>query len=227
MKKNLVFACLLFLGSALFANVELDSYFYGTVFNSKNITSDFADQLFSKTSFRQGLDFGEEDAVSIFFGSRKHKLDFGLGFLANFDFYSGQKVDSTNYTGTGFNLGLGMGPVFRYTFCEKFSLFARPAFLMNAHSFVFSDDQEITMLNDFRMTDFSIGADLNVGARSWLINKEGFHLGLAYGGNFIFTGGAGNFYTQGYSVKDYKLTTMAFKIYFGLCMNFGDRGIDR
>lgn len=227
MKKNLVFACLLFLGSALFANVELDSYFYGTVYNSKNITSDFAERLFNKTTFKQGLDFGEEDAVSIFFGSKPSKLDLGLGFLTNFDVYSGQTVGSESYKGIGFNIGLGMGPVVRYTFCDKFSLFARPAFLMNAHSFGFSDDQEFTSETDVRITDFSIGADLNVGARSWLINTEGFHLGLAYGGNFIFTGGAGNFYTKGYSVKDYKLNTIAFKIYFGLCMNFGDRGIDR
>ena len=227
MKKNLVFACLLFLGSVLFANVELDSYFYGTVFNSKNMSSDFAEQLFDKTTFKQGLAFGEEDAVSIFFGSKPHKFDLGIGFLANFDIYSAQKVGSKTYTGTGFNIGLGMGPVFRYTFCDKFSLFARPAFLMTAHSFVFSDDQEITTLNDFRMTDFSIGADLNIGARSWLLNKEGFHLGLAYGGNFIYTTGSGNFYTKGYSVKDYKLNTIEYKIYFGLCMNFGDRGIDR
>ncbi len=226
MKKNLVFACLLFLGSALFANAELDSYFYGTVFNSKKLSSTYVDQTFEENTFRQGLAFGKEDAVSIFFGSKPNKLDLGLGFLSNFDVYSGLTNNSKEYKGTGFNIGLGMGPVFRYTFCDKFSLFARPAFLMNAHSFVFADKQ-FTENEDVRITDFSIGADLNIGARSWLINRDCFHLGLAYGGAFYYNFGSGNFYTGGHSVLDYKLTTMAFKIYFGLCMNFGDRGIDR
>lgn len=225
MKKLLFVLCLLFAGSGLFANIELDSYFYSTVFNLKSLNSDFAETLFDETSLRQGLAFGEEDAVSIFFGDRASKFDFGLGFITSFDVYSNLSNSSEEYEGLGINLGLGMGPVLRYTFTDKFSLFTRPAFLMNAHYFNFADNQIST--NNIRIVDFSLGVDWNIGGRSWLLNREGFHLGLAYGADFIFTAGSGQFYNDGYSTNDYSLNTTAFKLYFGVCMNFGDRGVDR
>ena len=71
---------------------------------------------------------------------------------------------------------------------------------------------------------------------TWLLNTNGFHLGLSYGMILDFNGGlAGwaadhkNIYT-GNTTSDsegYGKTSVDMKIYLGLCLNFGDRGIDR
>ena len=77
------------------------------------------------------------------------------------------------------------------------------------------------------MTDYSLGADFNIGARSWLLNANGYHLGLAYGADFAYTIGSGYFSTNSVNSLDYTVNSIAAKVYVGICMNFGDRGIDR
>ena len=226
MKKIVLFACLIIFGSAAFANIELDTCFYGTVFGQKTLDSDYAEKYLD-TKFKQGIGFGKEDSISLFFGHHAGIFDVGLGFLENFDFYSNSYASSNDYKGTGINLGFGMGPVFRLTFTDHFSLFIRPSFILNVHTFAFTERKEMDLMDSLRMTDFSIGSNLNIGGRTWILNTSGYHLGLAYGADFSFTGGSGHFSTKGISTMDYKLYSLATKIYLGLCMNFGDRGIDR
>ena len=228
MKKTLIFAFLIFLGSSAFANIELDTNLYGRVFCSKSIDSEsnVIEQNFNESVFKQGPGFGKEDAISLFFGQKKTKLDIGAGFLLYFDVYANQSLGSNKFIGNGINAGFGMGPVFRYTFTPKFSLFARPAFILTAHSFTFTDNDDIP-LDSFRMTDYSLGADFNIGARSWLLNANGYHLGLAYGADFAYAAGSGYFSTNLHKIYDYTENFITAKVYVGICMNFGDRGIDR
>ena len=61
------------------------------------------------------------------------------------------------------------------------------------------------------------------------MNVDGFHLGIDYGAILGFGGGFGATSTtrSGYEGKGFTSADVDFKIYVGLCMNFGDRGFDR
>ncbi|MCR5253911.1 MAG: hypothetical protein K6C98_09385 [Treponema sp.] len=220
MKKLLVFLGLIVVGSFAFANIELDTTLYGSPFNQRpmkgeNDAFDF--------KLKEGFAFGSEDSVAFYFGDKSTKFDIGLGIFVAFDIFSTAKFDSDSVDVTGINFAMGIGPAFRYSFSEKFSLFARPSFAMGITGLKPSKDNT----NDVVFSDFSALFDLNVGGRSWLLNADGFHLGITYGA--IFEAGAGSGIKAEKQQDDikYDVSNVAFKIYVGACFNFGDRGIDR
>lgn len=218
MKKLLVFLGLIFVGTFAFANIELDTTLYGTPFNSRTAKHD-GDSNTSKVGFA----FGGEDSVAFYFGEKASKFDIGLGIFVAFDLFSSIKDDAGSVDVTGINFAMGLGPAFRYSFSEKFSLFARPSLAMGLTGVKQKDNNP----NDIISSDFSALFDLNIGGRSWIINSDGFHFGITYGG--IFEAGAGSGKTTGKNMDDinYDVSDVAFKIYVGACFNFGDRGIDR
>ena len=232
MKKLLVFLGLIFVGTFAFANIELDVNMYGM---GKALSLKDNDDSNTTWDVNQSFAFGFEDAINFYFGGNASKFDAGLGLFLNCDFFKKAefKVKETtfDYEGTGFNAGFGIGPVFRITFSNPFSLYIRPTLGFNL--FVIQTDE----LKDYdnstyknTLAEFDIFKfDLNIGGRSWLLNTDGFHLGIDYGISFGLGGGFGSFTstlsgarTTGVSAGD-----ADFKVYVGCCMNFGDRGIDR
>lgn len=238
MKKLLIAAGLLLASTFAFANIELDINMYGTLAKAmatENIDEDSAGKKL-KTDITQPFAFGFEDNVTFYFGHRESKFDAGLSLFLNLDFFNKAEVktngNTTSFSGNGINLGLGVGPAFRITFANPFSLFIRPTLGFNL--FVFESEDIKTGTTSIKRTiaEFDLFRfDLNVGGRSWLLNVDGFHLGIDYGAIIGLGAGFGAFGTKGSgsssSGDGFGAGTADVKIYLGCCLNFGDRGYDR
>lgn len=240
MKKLLIAAGLLLASTFAFANIELDINMYGTlakVMATESFDED-SDGKRLKTDIKQPFAFGFEDNVTFYFGHRESKFDAGLSLLLNVDFFNKLEFKSnsmtTSFSGTGVNVGLGVGPAFRITFANPFSLFIRPTLGFNLMVYEseeigsgkYAHKQTIAEFDLFRF-------DLNVGGRSWLLNVDGFHLGIDYGAILGFGAGFGSagvkFSNSSISSTNtgFGAGSVDFKLYLGCCMNFGDRGYDR
>lgn len=224
MKKILFVLLTLFVTNVVFANVELDSSFYGTVPYSSTITTDSIE-----SEIKQGFAFGSSDDVSIFFGSEAKNFEVGLGFFAGIDVFTSIKIEdrTIDENSIGFNINFGAGPAFRYTLNNNLSLFARPGLGFNIRGFA-NDESEYTA----SFADVTFMFDLNAGGRYWFFNKTGFHLGLDFGFDLNCATGTGSVTNKIKALntnmtKDYDVNFVAFKPYVGLAFNFGDRGIDR
>lgn len=236
MKKLLLAAGLMFASVFAFANIELDVNMYGTL--GKMMTTETFDNINGekqKVDFSQPFAFGFEDNVSFFFGKRESKFDAGLSLFLDVDFFNKieskpKNGDKTTTSGTGFNIGFGIGPAFRITFARPFSLFIRPTLGLNVFVFESEDIKLGTISYKHTVAEVDIFRfDVNVGGRSWILNVDGFHLGIDYGAIVGVGAGAGASGTKGSSSnKDsFAAGEADFKIYVGCCMNFGDRGYDR
>ena len=224
MKKAITIACLLFFSTLVFANVEIDSVMYGTFYNNKSltITNSYMKGFYGTYDCEQVFAFGGQDEFSFFFSDDAKKFETGLGLFVNLDFLTQIYEEYYYYDGFGVNVDIGIGPVFRYTPMNNFSLYIRPAIGLNLYTFEFGD-------YDFPLNyaDVNFLIDLNLGGRSWLVNVSGFHFGLSYGLDVNLGFGSGAAVADGYRAFDYEDVYFSSKIYFGLCFNFGDRGFDR
>lgn len=240
MKKLLIVAGLLLASTFAFANIELDVNMYGTL--AKAMATENIDENSEgkkvKIDYTQPFAFGFEDNVTFYFGHRESKFDAGLSLFLNLDFFNKAEVktngNTSSFSGSGINLGLGVGPAFRITFANPFSLFIRPTLGFNLFVFETEDIKDKTTGSSYKSTiaEFDLFRfDLNVGGRSWLLNVDGFHLGIDYGAiiglgaGFGATGRKGSGSSS--SGDGFGAGTADFKIYLGCCMNFGDRGYDR
>ena len=225
MKKLLLVVGLMFASVCAFANIELDANLYG------NIAKSISYKLFDDIPNNEGtitspFAFGSEVDASFYFGHRESKFDAGLAIFSNVDVFGNveHKVssDKLSMTGSGYNWGFGIGPAFRITFANPFSLYIRPALGFNIFYFEEKDDPKRKIF-DLNIFNFSV----NVGGRSWLLNVDGFHLGIDYGMIFDLGAGLGSFAQGSESGKSFGSGEADFKIYVGACLNFGDRGFDR
>lgn len=241
MKKLLIAAGLLLASTFAFANIELDVNMYGTL--AKAMGTETIDSVNNgeklKTDYTQPFAFGFEDNVSFYFGHRESKFDAGLSLFLNVDFFNKLEAkpkdgDKTSTSGSGCNIGFGIGPAFRITFANPFSLFIRPTLGFNLLVFESEDIKDATTSGSYKRTvaEFDIFRfDVNVGGRSWLLNVDGFHLGIDYGAIIGLGAGFGAYGTKGSgsssSGDGFGAGTADVKIYLGCCLNFGDRGYDR
>ncbi len=239
MKKLLIAAGLLLASTFAFANIELDVNMYGTLAKAmatENIDEDSAGKKL-KTDITQPFAFGFEDNVTFYFGHRESKFDAGLSLFLNVDFFNKLETkpkdgDKTSISGSGCNIGLGVGPAFRITFANPFSLFIRPTLGFNLFVFESEDIKIGTTSVKRTIAEFDLFRfDVNVGGRSWLLNVDGFHLGIDYGAIIGLGAGFGAYGTKGSgsssSGDGFGAGTADVKIYLGCCLNFGDRGYDR
>lgn len=239
MKKLLIAAGLLLASTFAFANIELDVNMYGTL--AKAMGTETIDSVNNgeklKIDYTQPFAFGFEDNVSFYFGHRESKFDAGLSLFLNVDFFNKLEAkpkdgDKTSTSGSGCNIGFGIGPAFRITFANPFSLFIRPTLGFNLLVFESEDITDSTTRGSYKSTvaEFDIFRfDVNVGGRSWLLNVDGFHLGIDYGAILGFGAGVGAYGTKGNrsNSEGFAAGDVDFKIYLGCCLNFGDRGYDR
>lgn len=230
MKKLLVAAAVLLASSFAFANMELDLNLYGDVVDTSKLKNkDNSDDEIDAT---QGFAFGIAQDFNFYYGSRASKFDAGLCIFTGFDFFTEAEFETAKYENAfGFNCLLGLGPVFRYTFSDPFSLYVRPGLGFDVRMIT---GDLYNKKSAFVGMDFIF--DTDVGGRWWFLNKTGMHMGLDFGMNFMLGSGTGAIATEfddeyGHSdshTTDFDETNrFSYKIYAGLCFNFGDRGIDR
>lgn len=229
MKKILAFIGCLFVSTMAFANMELDINYYGAFADKTNVDSDWGD-----LTIDQGSAAGCEEDFNFFFGHGAGNFDIGFGLFAAIDSFTEMDVEDTNLDcNYGFNFAIGAGPVFRYTINNVQSIYARPSI---GYDFRIAEAEPVTGIKD-TIADYSVLFDLNLGGRTWFLNKTGFHFGVDYGCNLDFMF-AGSGYVGIDDDSDYESSTsvtnyydisdrFAAKIYLGVCFNFGDRGIDR
>ena len=152
--------------------------------------------------------------------------------------YSPNVIRDERYEFDGYNWWLGLGPAFRYSFNKTFSLFVRPGVFLNVQFFSLEErDTYAWRYNDtihfFRvnasddsLVAYNAGFDIDLGGRVWFFHTDGFHLGLDFGADLaIMTDGR----YQHDSVADKYKVDDRFqpKFYVGVCINLGDRGVDK
>lgn len=233
MKKLLVAAAVLLASSFAFANMELDLNLYGDVVDTSTLKDTDSPLKYDTT---QGFAFGVANDFNFYFGSRESKFDVGLCIFTGCDFFtetelsiSGIKAEFEN--AFGMNYFLGLGPVFRYTFSDPFSLYVRPGLGFDVRMITGDLNN-----NKSAFVDVDFIFDTDVGGRWWFLNKTGMHMGLDFGMDFMFGSGAGVFtiesndeygFSNSHTTDFEESNRFSYKIYAGLCFNFGDRGIDR
>lgn len=209
MKKSLIFAFLIIFGTTtIFANVEIDVLSY----NGATVGTFERDEINRDDHTNGHLGFlGSETSINFFFPRLRKNMELGLNIDFGFD------IDP-NY---GIGMILSAAPVFRYSFNEKNSISLAGGLGIDG---AFSDKAPWFM--EFVLT---------VTYKRWLVNKNGFHLGLCPGISlmFPFSGGAyyeGEEYKNGYWEKEKHYSDLisgfGARLFFGLCFNFGDRSID-
>lgn len=238
MKKLLVAAVVLLASSFAFANMELDLNLYGDVVDTSTLKDKDSSLEFDTT---QGFAFGIAQDFNFYFGSRASKFDVGLCIFTGCDFFtetelsmSGAKYEIEN--AFGMNYFLGLGPVFRYTFSDPFSLYVRPGLGFDVRIIKGDLAGDLAIRKDATFIGCDFIFDTDVGGRWWFLNKTGMHMGLDFGMDFMFGSGAGVFtiesndeygFSNSHTTDFEESNRFSYKIYAGLCFNFGDRGIDR
>lgn len=233
MKKLLVAAVVLLASSFAFANMELDLNLYGDVVDTSTLKDKDSSGEIDTT---QGFAFGIAQDFNFYYGSRASKFDVGLCIFTGCDFFTETELSMSGFKSEfenafGMNYFLGLGPVFRYTFSDPFSLYVRPGLGFDVR--FIKGDSSLGENSTFIGCDFIF--DTDVGGRWWFLNKTGMHMGLDFGMDFMFGSGVGAYAYEYYDVYDTRTDSFDFdekdrfsyKIYAGLCFNFGDRGIDR
>lgn len=176
-------------------------------------------------------DFKAENEFNFFFGSPLFmdiglNLRTGLGVFTcdGFEYDGDTETDST----FGISYSMAMGPSVRFNINNRHSFIASCDIggYMCTNSILLDDD-------DIEHNMWGITVEDQIGYRFWIVNKTGFHFGLACNANYSIPvyGSYSNFKseteTPGYSA-DFDVTGgSVFTVSFGLVFNFGDRGYDK
>ncbi|MBQ0002428.1 MAG: hypothetical protein KBT21_02710 [Treponema sp.] len=264
MKKLLaILVVLATVSASVFANVELSESYFITPTGFFNQDLKFSanekvngDKKGYSGSSEGSAEYqswaGSETRAAFYFGSPCSFLDLGmnLGFSVNwFDSITiKQKVKNTNtdtvtedwsykFNGSGFDLDFLIGPAVRFNFGPRHSVVINPAFGFGVLSM---SDGKISG-NENSKTEifgFSIDLALDVGYRFWVLNTNGFHLGIAAGCNFVFPVVAfvaqdekikknGQWVGSGRTELSPFVGGVKPQIYLGVALNFGDRSVEK
>ena len=250
MKKLLAFiAAGTLAATAAFANVELDLNYQAIIadnyFMTNEMTSDSTQNLTTQPldrslSYILTAPLGADLNVNIFFGKSPRKfeagLHFGLGFAVPTEVTVNDDGTETKLVETlkkndpkglvqagGFGASFEIGPVFRFSLNQthQFSITPSLFFRFDALAVRNSVDEMASF------GDFAMGIDLDAGYKLWLVNKSGFHFGLNTGVGLEIPTFATGLFEDGSSVLLTSGSEFGFKVYLGVCFNFGDRGVDR
>ena len=216
-----IISFLLLSSSALFANVELCFNYYFIPSSSRAYRCPDGDVASASYSLA-----GNETNLSIYFGGEEKNLDIGINLSLGTEFAKIVSFDWDNFrikfAGEAF---AALGPIFRYSFNDIHSVSVCPALEFNAG---FLWDNISNIYGQFDMT-----LAINAMYKCYFLNLDGFHLGFNLGLGYgiplagAFTGlkiSEDGFHFQNSTEL---LSGHDIKIFLGVCMNFGDRGIDR
>ena len=217
----LIFSMLIISAGVAFANVELCINYYFIPTSQRVYRCPDGDVAAASYSLA-----GNEWNLSFFFGTQNENLDIGINTTFGTEFLKIVNIDwadfKIKFAGEAFAT---LGPIFRYFFDEMNSVSFSPSLEFNAG---FLWDQILDIYGQF---DFALA--FNAMYKCYLLNTKGFHLGFNLGAGYavplagsflglkISTGGV-HFQNSTDLLSGHDL-----KIFLGLCMNFGDRGIDK
>lgn len=243
-KKLIVLAALVTIAAtSAMANTEIDLNYYITPVISRNVNPDGG----GKSTFTVPSFVGLEGNFNFMFGSNAGIFDMGLnmdtgvhaitGKLKTTENPGGSSESNDPYAGVG--VFLSLGPVFRFTFTNIFSLSLIPG-LQAEFDVAGYEKTEQGIKNGGGIMDFSVAASINAAAKLWFVNVTGYHMGLNLGVDldFPFAGILGYFDWKGDpSTSSYSYTGekgngtygggMNFRIFAGIAFQFGDRAYDR
>ena len=198
----------LLVAATAFANVEIDVLSY----NGLTMGEFLCDELEERGDDGDGREghlglLGSETSINFFFPALTKNIELGLNIDGGFDF------DPAN---GGVGIILSAAPVVRYSFDEKNAVSLAGGLGFEG---VFADSEPTFW-----------GFTLTATYKRWLINKNGFHMGLCPGIGLAFPFG-GEYTREKYfnhgEYYHYDLESgFGARLFFGLCFNFGDRSID-
>ena len=239
MKKLLaIAAAFAFSAVSAFASVEFDLHFVGTFFDVGK--ADIDDSSIGGYSIplsgadmsiesRPEFSAGVESSTTFFFGKAPSKIEGGINFMLGFQ---GAKKDEIKFKAFGytttetfdvneFDLWFGLGPALRFSPTKRFSLFLKPDFVVMLRKL------EYTGSTSIENKDISLGLDLDVGGRVWLLSGNAMSMGLDIGMKFNYMKCIGQLDSMFPVTVDYDGTRMRLGFYAGICLNLGKRGIDQ
>ena len=236
MKNFLATASLIpiFVGGIAFANVEMDVNVYLNPSHSYNIEekSDY-----SSVSMKQSCAIGTEMQWGFFIGHPSKILDIGINFSYGTDLFRNMDIGNAHGDGIiGVNAHAALGPAFRLSPFDWFSVYISPSFKVNTAVHIFESSQrrneyweELYLGSGIVMITPEINLDL--GARFWVVRASKFHFGLDVGVDLswdipshIWHWNVIDSDWAGYqNLKENKYVNYGFgaNMYLGLCFNFG------
>lgn len=245
-KKLIVLAALVTIAAtSAMANTEIDLNYYITPIIQRSIDYDGG----GKATFTVPSFVGLEGNFNFFFGNNAGIFDVGLNLDTGIHAITGKMKTTDSQGGSsespdplgGAGIFLSLGPVFRFTFTNIFSLSLIPGF--QAEFDVAARKYPANFLGHETdggtgFLDFSVSASINAAAKLWFVNVSGYHMGLNLGVDldFPFAGVNGAFNWIGNDTPTVIVTGengakygmgMNFRIFAGIAFQFGDRAYDR
>ena len=186
---------------------------------------------------------GAKASFVSFLGSPFGFADVGVGIdgsVSKFDSYTFSDFNSIGATGIpdseialdkGMEYNVGVGPVLRLNLGRRhsFSFFPSALFTLRRSEFTLTQDNwNVGSAAKIKLEERNIGYNFNIGYRCWIIAKPTYLVGLNLGVDLQSV-------QYSHSHMDYEGTRfnyvtadqMTAKVFVGLSINLGTRGVDR
>ncbi len=236
MRKLLISGALLICVSAFVSakNIELDINYFAVPYQSFTTGEDGDGKL---TLPEIG---GIEVNANFFFGSPCNFLDVGLNLRSGVGFSDWftlhdeddekEKCYFDNESGIGFDGFFKIGPVVRFNLGQMHSIVVAPGFQLNFGWTPEGDSDQDDHKYHYDLIEPKF--DLDIGYRCWLLHKATYALGLDVGTDLQWYPSCSNFKIGNEGDYDDKWieprgSGFAWKIYVGVCMNWGTRSINK
>ncbi|GEM_PF-4138993 len=178
-----------------------------------------------------------------FLGSPFGFSDIGVGVdgsMSKFDSYTFSDFDTTGMSGipdldidlsSGIEYNIGVGPVLRLNLGRRHSFSFFPSALFTLRRTEFTKPDQWGVAKDavtVKLEERNIGYNFNIGYRCWLIAKPDFLMGLNVGVDFQNVQYSHSHMNYGGTRFNYETSDqMTAKVYVGISINLGTRGVDR
>ncbi len=225
---------------------ELSVSYENTFKNSDTVKVDDDDITYLGLSeFRRTTKapLGGKASFVAFLGSPFGFADLGFGVdgsMSKFDTYTFSDFDTEGISGipdldidldNGIEYNVGAGPVLRLNLGRRhsFSFFPSAMFTLRRSEFTKPDqwgaaDDAVTV----KLEERNIGYNFNIGYRCWVIAKPDFLMGLNLGVDLQSVHYSHSHMNYGGTRYNYETDNqMTAKVYVGISINLGTRGVDR
>lgn len=186
---------------------------------------------------------GGTASIVNFLGSPFGFLDLGVGVngsMSKFTTYTFSDFDTTGMTSLpdldidltkGIEYNVGAGPVLRLNLGRRHSFSFFPSAMFTLRRSEFIKPKEWGVARDDVTVSFeerNIGYNFNIGYRCWLVAKPTYLVGLNLGVDFQSVQYSHSHMNYGGTRFNYEVDNQATaKVYVGISINLGTRGVDR
>ncbi len=236
----------LFASFAQATNWEFSVSYENTFKNSDTLEVDNDDITYlglSEFNRTTKAPIGGKATLITFLGSPFTFTDFGVGVdgsMSKFTTYTFSDFDATGNSGipdldidldSGVEYNVGFGPVLRLNFGRRhsFSFFPSAMFTLRRSQFTKPDqwgvaDDPVTV----KLEERNLGYNFNISYRCWLIAKQNFLMGLNLGLDLQSVQYSHSHMNYGGTRFNYETDDQTTaKVYIGISINIGKRGVDR